>query len=82
MSKSTYMILKFFRCLEIVQRLDDKCIQFRESFGVFVFGKFVDDPNLIVNLSSQVVSLDNLKNNFFSSFRFNADSEIFELKYF
>ena len=61
MSKSAYMILEFFRCLEVVQRLDDKCIQFWESFGVFVFGKFVDDPNLVVDLSCQVVSLDDLK---------------------
>ncbi len=56
-----YLIHEFFGSQEVVQGLNNQRLEFWKSFGILVFGKFVNDSDFVINLGGQVVSLDNLK---------------------
>ncbi len=52
------MIQKFFGCEQIIQGLNNEGLQLRKPLRVFILCKLVDDPDFIVDLSCDVVGLD------------------------
>ena len=75
------MVLKFSGGEEVIQGLNDQCLELGKSLRVLFFRKLVNDADLVVNLSGNVVRLHNLSNRIQALYSYSFVANIHSIRY-